>query len=279
LRHLRTVRQLELPAPITTGTFTTTRGSNKVLADADATVVLSQACVYRHIRFGTHSTWYEITSVGTSGTFIELTIASPYTESSGEGVSYTIVERYHTLPEDVRWATAFVHMRLHRELRTRTDEELSLLAPGRSLVGPPPQFITEAPHAASGLRRVESYPYSTQPETLHYVAWSIPPTLEYTDDVPVDVDPVMLKEGVLIDIMRWEAAQATKAGKADAAALLRNDARAQYTQWTTRDIPAATATERVFDDVQVILETTGGSVRGSFRDIFSARDQVWARNL
>jgi len=274
MRHLRTVRQLELPAPYTTGTFAITQGSANCTPNAAAIAVLPLGLADYYIRFAPGATWYVVLEYdGTT-----LTLTSPVTDDTATASTYELVRRYHELPGDVRWAGSFVHMRFHRELKMRTGEEVSLLYPGRALLGPPPVMVAEGPRATSGAKRVEFYPYSTEPETIHYVAWAVPPTLDYTDTIPYDVDTEMLKEGVLIDIYRWEAAKAMRTGSAEAAATFGNYARQQYTQWYGKDVPEATAAERAFDDVQVILETAGGDFRSrTFSDIRDARDQVWSQ--
>lgn len=275
LRHLRTVRQLTLPVPITFGTISITSGSLTVTPNStalDAIDAVGGTIAEYYIRFAPGNTWYVVDTY--NGATIHLT--SVVTDATNTAATYQLVRRFHDLPADVRWTGSFVHQRMQCEMLIRTQEELNILYPGRLLIGPPPTSVAEAPRGVNGQKRVEFYPYSTQPETVHYIAWAIPPLLEYDDDIPSDVDTEMLKEGVLIDVLRWEAAKALKMGSADAAATLGNAARQQYTQWHGRDLPEATAAERAFDDVQVILEITSGTARSNY-DITTARDHIWLR--
>jgi len=271
LRHMRTVRELSIPAPVNTGTVTVTSGSDTVTGDATAAAVWTQDLVGRYFRIST--VWYEITSISNT----TLRLKSPYTEDTGAALAYTVIQRFHPLPDDVRWATSFRHLRFNRTLRQVNPEELDIADPARRLVGTPPIYIIEGPRAVNGAKTIEIYPYPEGTETLHYVAWAIPPKLTHNDNIPSDIDTEMLKEGVMIDVYRWESATAARAGQAEIAALMRNEARAQYTQWHSRDLPEAAAAERAMDDVQFILETVT-SGRHSGRDITDARGQVWSGN-
>lgn len=277
LRSLRTVEHLRLPAPVTAGTMAITLGSATAVPNAAAITALGTATDYadHYIRFAPGTTWYAVES-WTGGV---LRLTSAVTDNTATTAGYTMVQRYHDLPENIRWATSFVHDRFFRELRQRTTEEMNLFWPSRVLVGPPPVSYAEAPRSAQGRKRVEFYPYMATAETVHYIAWSIPPVLGYDDEIPSEIDTEMLKEGTLIDIYRWEAAKALRAGQADVAATLGNYARQQATQWYGRDVPEAVAAERAMDDIQMILETAGGNTRGPGRDIMSARDQVWLGQL
>ena len=282
MRHMRTVREMTIPATITAGTVTWNSDTYKITPDDTAYAEMSNDIVGWHIRLGGGNTWYEIVDYSLTdqgGAIFAWTIrvASKITDDTTTTGTYELVKRYHALPDDVRWTTSFVHMQMQRELLTRTDEELNLIAPGRLVVGPSPEIVCESPRAVDGSKRIEFYPYSTDAATIHYVAWAIPPILNHDDNIPADVDASMLKEGTLIDIMRYEASQALKAGKADIAATLGNGARQQYTQWYGKDLPEAAAAERAFDDVQIILESMGGTRRGSARDVTTARDQIWSR--
>lgn len=277
LRSLRTVEHLYLPAPLTTGAMSIVAGSAVVTPNAAAITALGHATDYtdHYIRFAPGTTWYAVQSW--NGAVLRLT--SAVTETTATAAGYTMLKRYHDLPENIRWATSFVHDRFFRELRQRTTEEMNLFWPSRILVGPPPVSYAEAPRSLAGRKRVEFYPYMTTAETVHYIAWAIPPVLGYDDEIPSEIDTEMLKEGVLIDIYRWEAAKALRSGQADVAATLGNYARQQATQWYGRDVPEAVAAERAMDDIQMILETAGGQTRGPGRDIMSARDQVWLGQL
>src|SRR3972149_3322057 len=96
---------------------------------------------------------------------------------------------------------------------------------------------------------IEVYPYASTDELYHYVFYPTVPTLRLQDELPPEIDEHVLREGVLIDAMRGEAAKAIRAGGLEAAAFWRNEYRAQETRWE-RTILDAFRASAATDDLQ-----------------------------
>jgi hypothetical protein len=269
-RQLRKVGAIDIPAAILTGTVTATEGSATLVADGDAqTAIGATNIVGRHIRM--HAVWYEITAYAAPN----ITIATPYAELAGAGLGFLLLPRFHTLDASARWLGKFVFPRRRRTLEMRAAEALDRTAPERLLASYGPLYVAEAPNATSGAKRVELYPYTKTEETIYYTYWAIPTTLVLDTVIPQEVDPYVLREGVLIDVYRYRASQEANAGKADLAAYWRNEQRAQTTSWESQ-IMQATRADRGQDDVGFIYHILGlGTVWN--RDIATARDEIWAR--
>ena len=100
----------------------------------------------------------------------------------------------------------------------------------------------------------------------------MPPELARDSLIPIGIDSYVLREGALIDIMRYESAKAMQAGNVEAAAFWRNEYRAQSTSWE-RNILEAARTDKGSDDMTMILESHG--IRQDV-DIRTAREHVIA---
>jgi hypothetical protein len=266
LRSLRQVGSLVLPAPVTAGVATITRGSKFVTGDATAQAAWSTALEGQH--FKARVVWYQITKV--QGNQLEL--ENPFAEDDVADGSYRVVQRYTPLDETARWLGDFVHMRRRMPIDRVSLPELNIYAPERQHVGVGPYVYVETTSAASGAKRVELYPYPSLTEFISYVFWSVPANMGPHDHVPVTIDPYMLKEGTLIDIMRYEMAKAANAGRENMAAFWRNEYRAQSTTWEKTMLEAIRA-DRGSDDMTFILERHGLRPAG---DIRTARDYVLA---
>lgn len=279
-RHLRRVGVLDLPAAVNAGTVTATLGSASVTADADAQTAItaaggSAAIKQRYIRLSSNAVWYEIINYVAP----TITLATPFTQDDITDSGYVIVPRFHVLDATARWLGTFVFPRRRRVLGMRSYMDYDRSAPERMLTSDGPWFVAEAMNslatATLGRKRVELYPYSLTEETVYYVFWAIPTALGLTDSLPQEIDPYVLREGVLIDIFRYRASQAANAGRIEEAGYWRNESRAQSTSWEDQIREAAKA-DRGMDDVSFILHTSGlGSTWG--RDIVNARDFVWAQ--
>lgn len=267
-RHLRTVGELALPATITAGTVTTTQGARAVVGDATAAAAWSPTIIGWSLRVDV--AWYEVTGVlGTT-----LTLATPIAESGAAGASYTLAKRWHALAADARWLGDVVHMRRHARLPNVSLAELDARDPARRYTSTLPAVWAEVAVNAEGARTLEVYPYVTAPEVLHYVYWAAPPVLDLESLVPPSIEPRVLVEGALIDVFRWEAARAMRAGNLEAAAYWRNESRAQATSWE-RDILEAIRTDLGVDDVSFVLESSRATP--GVGDIRTAEDDVLAR--
>lgn len=293
-RHLRKVGEINLPAPIGNGggniilptppnfgLATVTRDSNVVVGDATSSPFWTSALIGRHFR--AQVTWYEIVDVVPSATAAQLILKSNYAESpvTAQGttnnatISYLIVQRFTKLPDDVRYIGDFVHMRRRRRLRPLSVTELDQTYPARNNVTGGPRVVTEQGVDADGHKIVEMYPYNDLSEQIRYVFWQVSRDLQISDVLPVEIDLTLLKRGVLVDVFRYEMAKAARLGKVDAAALWRNEMRAQVTEWE-RAMQDAIRADKGQDDVTLILRT-GGVLPSDDPLITTAHDEVLAR--
>jgi hypothetical protein len=278
-RHLMRTGEIALEPPVTAGTVTVTPGSVSIVADATAQAAIAVVgnIVGQFIRC--QVAWYEIINyVAATGT-IEL--KSPYSETaSGAGTGFRIVQRFVTLDPSVRFLGEFVHTRRHRKLRKTNKMALDLHYPGRNLISGGPRAVADlGVDPTTHERRVEFYPYNDQRELIVYQYWVIAPDISERLDTPLpnEVDLALLKQGVLVDLYRYEMAKLMHAGKVEAAALMRNEARAQATTWESaiEDIIRA---DRASEDVSFVLKLHGGGAE--YLDdplIQDAHDEVLAR--
>ena len=275
LRHLREVIPLVTAAAITTSTVTTTNGSRIVTGTATAQATWSGAVVGRYFRAA--NAWYRIENFDTNS---DLHLDKPYSEDSGSGLSYIIAQRLVPLAPDVRWiGDPIIQGRTRTQLWRQSRTELDLNNPGRLLQkSKQPWFWSEA---GSGLnedgtvvKMIEIYPPTEDAEIFYYLGWKTPAKLDLDSELPIELDINQLKEGVLIDVMRDMMAKSAKANQIEAAALWRNEYRAQQTMWkdTRRTVAMADAST---DDSTFILETIGGVQPGG--DVKTARDEVFIR--
>jgi len=278
-RHLRKIGELVQPATLQTGTVTVTQGSRTVTPDAAAlavwTAVPDNSLLGRFFR-GQDQEWYRIAQF-TGGT---LTLESPYVVASAAGIGYSIAARYLTLAPDARWLGDFVHMRSRAQLRVVSLAELDLDSPARLSGQGTPSTVAEigvGPDAAGNpdVRVVEVYPYARVDELLHYVYWSFPRDLKFEDEIPRVIPDYVLKEGAIINAMRHRMAKAIDAGMLEAAAVWRNEYRAQETKWQ-RLIEDAARADRGVDDVSFIVQGYGDGGRMS-PFIRTAHDEVYTR--
>lgn len=305
LRHLRRVAQVAIPGAVQVGTCGVNAGDNRVYGDAAAIAAWAQQD-FKGWHFRARNVWYEVEGFALDhlilrGPFTETTVGlvegfggvnppsliqpnvswtgaafgtTPFGGNFANGGSYKLVRRYFEVPPTVRWLGTFVHMRRRYPLRVITYTELDSSAPDRTIVAGGPYVVAELNEDESGRRLLEFYPYSPTAETIHFTYWSVPPDLQPQDPIPRNVDPYVLKEGALVDVMRFEMAKAMQAGDVNGAALWRNEYRAQSTVWE-RLLKQAIATDRGSDDVTMILESRSAAPR--LTDIRSAYDEVWAR--
>jgi hypothetical protein len=284
-RHLRQIGSITIPNAVQTGAATVAVGATAVTLDATAqaavTAVGGAAALGTkdwYIRFST-STWYPVASYLSP----TLTLSNAYTEDAVTAGGFLLLKRFHRLDVTARWMGKFVYPRRRRPLELRALHDLDSSSPERQLTADGPWYVSEATRVpadttdlgTAGAKRVELYPYNRTNETVYYTFWAIPASLALEDTIPQEIDPYVLREGVLIDVYRYRASQAANAGSVEIAGYWRNEARAQYTSWQVQMQDAARA-DRGQDDVSFILHTLGLG-GGDRRDIATARDEVWAR--
>jgi hypothetical protein len=271
-RHLRRVGVLAVPANVTAGTVTVARGSRVVTGDATARAAWSNALVGRFVRASV--TWYEVDEITASG---DLHLVVEYAESDVTAGTYVVVARRLSLDPSVRWlGDAMVQPRRRWVLGHTSLTEMDTAFPARDLVDGGPRLWAEVGVAADQSKVIEVYPYTATSEVVQYTYWPTPPDLGLRDPLPTVIDGYALKEGALIDLLRFEMARAAQRGDHETAALLRNDYRAQSTVWE-RVILEAIRADRGTDDVTFLLNATGMTQGVGPGDITTAYDQVLSR--
>lgn len=275
LRALRRVEQLVIPASIDDGTVTVTRGSTTVTGDATAIAAWvaagTDALRGRYFRF--RRNWYKITNF--SGSTISL--HSEITEDDSSAVGYKIVQRHTRLPKDLKYLGNFVHQRLWRPLAKVNLVELDQMHPERLFVtGTGPEMYAEVGDDEDGVRLVEFYPYPNNTDSVLFTYFAKSPDLTPGMALPDDLDIEALKQGVLIDVYRFEMARAARENRVEQAALWRNELRAQETTWEKR-IEELLHSDRSSDDLSVILHTMGPPAYGDLTFIRTARQDAVSR--
>jgi hypothetical protein len=276
LRSLRRIAQITLPATISDGTVTVNRGDFVVTGDATAQAAWSDDLIGRSIRVRT--VWYDIAGVVRSGGTTSLQLATEFTENDASATTYKVIQRRARLSGEAKHLGKFVHMRFRREIEQVPLTQLDVLEPDRLITNAAgPWYAVEVgADPADGVRVMEFHPYPTQAETIHYVYWQDPPVMRPGDLLPNGIDVYALREGVLVDLMRYEMSRALAAGAIEKAAVWRNDYRTQVTQWekTLTDVQRA---DHGQDDVTLILRSPAfPDERRWFRND-SARTEIWIR--
>jgi hypothetical protein len=235
LRHWGSVF---VPAPLTSGTVAVTNGSTTVTGTNTAFSASQVGWFFRVAQV-----WYAVVAV--NATTQTLTLNTAYSEQSNSAATYQLVQRYIPIPQsgNARHIENLVHPRLRRKLRYKTNAQMELQHPGRLLVGAYPWCWTEAPRFVEEInitpngnnqKMVEVYPPSSQAETYSYSYWSIPSALALTDTLPPEVDAYVLREGVLVDVYRFNAEKAARANQIERAAYYQNVASRQRTIWEAK---------------------------------------------
>ena len=274
-RHLRQVGELYLPGVIDTGTLSISRGSTAVTGVASTFQTDMGATAQQYYFLRARTAWYRIASVASE---LSLTLNTNFAEDDVAAGSYHIAKRYHALSSSARWMGEFYHTRLRKSLNLISLDELDIIVPGRTLVGNIPHYVAQVGVDTSNYLMVEIYPPPEESEIIHYIYWALPSTLAISSIIPPVIEPYTLKEGVLIDLYRYEKAAALRKGNVEQAAVWRNEEKTQLGIWE-RAIKDAIRTSRGADDITFILEMWRGGAqrRGDQR---TARDYVydnWSR--
>lgn len=272
LRHLRKLGTVFVPAPVTVGLATFTRGSDAVVGDAAAQAVWTNDVIGRFVRART--AWYEILGVQSS----ELRLGSAFGEDTVTLGAYRIVQKFSLLDPEARWVSdTIVSQRRRHPLDRVPLDVLNQEAPSRTSAAQPATMWAELGSrvGADGkkAKALEFYPYSDRSEVYHYVFYPTAPTLGLHDELPPEIDEHVLREGALIDVMRYEMAKALREGQPEVAATWRNEYRAQITYWDRVMLDAYRA-DKAMDDLTFILQNARLASPG---DIRTARDEIYAR--
>lgn len=276
LRSLRCIGEVVIPATIETGTAAVTRGSHNVTGNAAAQAVWTEDIIGRYLRFTSRNHWYRIAGVTRAGSTLEIRLDSEFADDDVSAGAYQIVQRFTPLDPRVRHLGKFVFMRLRRELQTVTLTDLDISQPDRiqrNAAGP--IMVAEVGVGDDGRRLVEMYPYPKTSEIIRYVFWAEVPQLQPGDTLPAGVDAYALKEGVLVDLLRYEMSRALQDNRVDKSVVYRNDYRAQQTTWR-EIIKEVQRADKGLDDTTLILRTGTSSSGGFFRND-SARTEIFIR--
>lgn len=273
LRHLRRVGETVVPGSVTSGTATSTRGSDTIVGNAAAHT--AWAAIHADLDSGRYAfrgatVWYTVVGITASG---DLRLAAAYAEDSVTAGAYTLAVRYARVASGANFITAVGLPRLQRPLRDGSLTRFMDLEPTRSRVSTPEHWV-ETTRDLDGARRIEVYPYCAVAELVTYLYYADAPMLKPRDILPSGIDGALLKEGVLVDCFRWEAGEAIRAGSVDQAGYWRNESRAQETRW--QDLMGQIAQgDQGADDVDFLLLLRPGEIES--RDIRTAYEQVWSR--
>lgn len=276
LKALRRIEQLVLPAAMSEGLVTITRGSTTVTGDADATTAWAalgaDQLVGRYFRSSRN--WYRVTNYDGASS---LSLHTEYTEPDVDEVAYKIVQRHTRLPKDTQYVGRFVHQRLWRPISTVSISEMDLMYPERLYVADTgPECVAEIGDDEDGVRLVEFYPPPNNSDSVLFTYYARSPELRAGMTLPDDLDVEALKQGVLIDVFRFEMAKAIRENRVEQAAIWRNESRAQETVWEKR-IEELLRKDRASDDITTILHTRGAPLYGDVTWIRTAAQDAYSR--
>ena len=295
-RHLRKVAALYLPAPINTGTFTVTLGSNKITADANATAAMAaykgapNSIIGNYWRLGQGSVWYQIMNIDTAGASWVLTLETPYaSDNTGTSIfgnsntlsnlTYYIIQRYTPLAPEARQFGTFVIPAMFRPLKNRSEDELNMLYSNRFLVAYPPAdyAIVNSNLGIQGQPKIaEFYPYPQASTTIFYVYWATPPALGLEDYIPDVIDRDILLSGALAYSHQNAAAAWLKTGQVESARECRNWANQEETRFQNK-LARAIRNDRGVDDLKFVLQRYRQRVPLDFDPIQTAAEDWYSR--
>lgn len=267
------------------GTVTVTVNSKIVTGDSVAAPLWTNLLEGQFFRVFPFKTWYRIAKVDSPNLTLDNPIISenaslflPNVPVSGQ--SYYILPRYVAAAPDARFFGTFVLDYLYLPLEWINPDRMQEKYPSRFLVGPYPWCVSEFQTnltATGQPKMLEFYPYPLISTLVHYVYWSIPPTIGFYDSLPVTLDAYVAKELAFIPIMRYEMAKALRLGQVEVAASWRNEYRAQETR--ARELTDdAIRNDSGTDDVTFIMGTTRRRRSADWDSLTTARDDVWSRN-
>ena len=267
------------------GTVSATVGSNIITGDAVAAPLWNNTLEGQFFRIFPFKTWYRIAKVDSPSLILENLVVSENSSLFQPGVpvtgqSYYIVQRYVPAANDARFFGKFVLDYLYLPLEWISPEQMQEKYPSRFLVGPYPWCVSEFQtnlSATAQPKMLEFYPNTLISTLVHYVYWSIPPTINFYDQLPVTIDPYIAKELAFIPIMRYEMAKAVRSGQVEQAAFWRNEYRAQETRANVLTDDAI-RNDSGTDDQTFIMQTTRRRRSADWDSLTTARDDVWSRN-
>jgi hypothetical protein len=256
LKTLLKFGEVVIPGIYKTGTVNLTQGSDVVVGIATDWTSDLVGRFFRKER-----SFYEIEAVVSP---TQITLVSPFLETTANNVSYSIISRRVPLISGIRKLQELKVIKFGRTLEMLGSAEMDIRFPDRGLTATNPQFVAEIgidTTVSPSIRLFEFYPYPQEDCLLSFTYFTYPPLFTLDSVIPDFVDSGILKEGVMIDLYRFEMGKALKEGRVDIAGYWRNEMRAQETTWERRMIEVAINAGAV--DAGTLLLRTGNGNRQS----------------
>jgi hypothetical protein len=162
-------------------------------------------------------------------------------------------------PSDLRWFGTVVYdedgSTLTRVVQRVTIEELDDWYPTRTTVSGGPRVWAEKGLNAGGTaKQIEVYPEAPVAggALLRLVYWEEPTALAIDSSLPFGIDDHVIREGILVDLMRWEAAKATRNGETQVAMMWAERTKEQEVRWELSCLEAIRADRGDADDLLVL---------------------------
>lgn len=268
-QHLRETKELVLPATITSGTVTATRGSTTVTG-TDTTWATDPGVGNNvHHYFRIREAWYKIETINSD---TSITLSQAYSEENVVNSNYAIAKRTHALNSSVRWLGEFIFPRLRYNLTRMSLAELEVTYPGRHQDQMFPTCWAQQGVDSNGTVVIEIYPAPKEAELIKYTYWSIPNRLTFLGTIPNQIDPYVIKEGALIDLYRYLKVLNLQNGSVEVGSLYMKSEIDQQKIWN-KAILDAVRTQKAANDVSFALKYWQQRDR---TDIRTAQDQIYS---
>lgn len=173
--------------------------------------------------------------------------------------TYTTAPAILDCPTDLRWFGPIVYDS-NGSTRTRvvqrvTIEELDDWYPTRAAATGGPRVYAELGLNGTGTaRQIEIYPVAsgTAGEELHFTYWEEPTALTLTSSLPFGIEEQNIREGVLVDLYRYEIAKAIRNNEPNAATMWAQRTAEQEARWEMAILEAIRADQGEGDDLMLI---------------------------
>jgi len=158
------------------------------------------------------------------------------------------------MPTDVVWygtARYYAGSAYVRKVEYVPFEALEDFYPTRAtLTGGPRVYSDKGLNAGATAKNIEVYPAAAGSvgEKLTISYWEEPSDLTISSDLPLGIEDHVLREGVLVDLYRYEAMRSMKAGNAEAAQLIARQQAEQQQIWEQSILDAMSRSVGVDDD-------------------------------
>jgi hypothetical protein len=150
--------------------------------------------------------------------------------------------------------------------------ELEVTYPGRHQAQMYPTCWAQHGTDSNGSVTVELYPTPKETELIKYTYWEIPNRLNFLDTIPRQVDPYVLKEGVLIDLYRHLKVLNLQNGSVEIGVVYSKSETEQQKIWN-KTILDAVRTQKAANDGTFALKYWQSNSR---TDIKTAKDQIYS---